>query len=797
MMPSSSVRFSWLAPRNGLARVALLALCACSATLLNAAGDEDLLPPDQAFNLSARITAPGELEVQYRIAEGYYLYRDKFRFSVEPQQIALAQPRFPSGTIKEDEYFGRVETYRGEVRIHLPFEAAEGVEGLQLQAVSQGCADAGMCYMPQKQTVRLQLAAAQVAAPGGGVLSKLRQMTGQAEAEPDFLPPDQAFKVRVALREPGTIVADLVPAKGYYLYRDKIAFALPKGSTSALGRIDLPRGEKKDDPNFGPTEVFHRPVQARIALANGAEQRIALEVRYQGCADAGLCYPPEKKTFDLVLAAARPGGSVAAPEPGAGSPLAQAPALGNVTPPARATDPAPAPIARATEPSTQPIDESSQAAKILSGGGFWAVVGSFFGFGLLLSLTPCVFPMIPILSGIIVGQGHHVTRGHALALSAVYVLGMALTYALAGIAAGLTGTLLSNALQNPAVLGAFAALFVVLALSMFGFYELQLPAALQSRLSNTANRVPGGKFWGVFIMGVLSALIVGPCVAAPLAGALLYINQSRDALLGGVALFAMALGMGAPMLAVGMSAGTLLPRAGAWMQTVKSFFGVVLLGMAIWIVAPVIPGVVQMLLWAALLIVSAIYLHAIDPLPHNASGFRKLWKGVGVIALLLGVALLVGALSGGRDILQPLSGLRAAGAAPAVAAEGSVSAVPAQPGFVKVRSLPDLDRMLAQAQGRPVMLDFYADWCVSCKEMERFTFADAGVRRRMDRMLLLKADVTANTPEDAELLKRFGLFGPPGTVFFDAGGRELAYRVIGFQSADRFAASLDIVLPPS
>jgi thiol:disulfide interchange protein DsbD len=384
-----------------------------------------------------------------------------------------------------------------------------------------------------------------------------------------------------------------------------------------------------------------------------------------------------------------------------------------------------------------------------------------------------------------------------LALSAVYVLGMALTYALAGIAAGLTGTLLSNALQNPVVLGAFAALFVVLALSMFGFYELQLPAALQSRLSNTANRVPGGKFWGVFIMGVLSALIVGPCVAAPLAGALLYINQSRDALLGGVALFAMALGMGAPMLAVGMSAGTLLPRAGAWMQTVKSFFGVVLLGMAIWIVAPVIPGVVQMLLWAALLIVSAIYLHAIDPLPHNASGFRKLWKGVGVIALLLGVALLVGALSGGRDILQPLSGLRAAGAAPAVAAEGSVSAVPAQPGFVKVRSLPELDRMLAQAQGRPVMLDFYADWCVSCKEMERFTFADAGVRRRMDRMLLLKADVTANTPEDAELLKRFGLFGPPGTVFFDAGGRELAYRVIGFQSADRFAASLDIVLPPS
>jgi thiol:disulfide interchange protein DsbD len=414
-------------------------------------------------------------------------------------------------------------------------------------------------------------------------------------------------------------------------------------------------------------------------------------------------------------------------------------------------------------------------------------VASFFGFGLLLSLTPCVFPMIPILSGIIVGRGHEVTQRHAFTLSAVYVLGMAVTYALAGVAAGLTGTLLSNALQNPWVLGAFAALFVVLALSMFGFYELQLPTALQSRLSSASNRLKGGTFWGVFTMGVLSALIVGPCVAAPLAGALLYINQSRDAVLGGSALFSMALGMGAPMIAVGMSAGALLPKAGAWMQTVKSFFGVVLLGLAVWIVSPVIPAVAHMLLWAALLIVSAIYLHAIDPLPHNASGFRKLWKGVGVIALLLGVALLVGALSGTRDILQPLSGLR-------VASGGGGAASVEQPGFVLVRSLAELEQHLGQAGGRPVMLDFYADWCISCKEMERFTFTDPRVRSRMDRMLLLKADVTASTPEDLALLKRFGLFGPPGTLFFNGAGEQLPNRVIGFQDAERFAASLDAVL---
>jgi thiol:disulfide interchange protein DsbD len=426
----------------------------------------------------------------------------------------------------------------------------------------------------------------------------------------------------------------------------------------------------------------------------------------------------------------------------------------------------------------------------MQSGSFWLIVASFFGFGLLLSFTPCVLPMVPILSGIIIGQGHKVTRGYALALSGAYVLGMAITYALAGVAAGLSGTLLSNALQNPWVLGTFASLFVALSLSMFGFYELQLPASVQSRLSERSNRLRGGTFWGVFGMGVLSALIVGPCVAAPLAGALLYINQSRDGLLGAAALFSMALGMGVPLIAVGASAGSLVPKAGAWMQTVKNFFGVVLLGLAVWIISPIIPAVVQMLLWAALLICSAVYLHALDPLPHHASGWRKLWKGMGVIALLVGVAVLIGALSGGRDLLQPLSGLRAAGGASPGAETG--------PRFQVVASIAELERALAQSGGRPVMLDFYADWCLSCKEMERFTFTDPAVRVRMSQMLLLKADVTANSENDVALLKRFGLFGPPGTIFFDTQGRELReLRVIGFQPAGRFAGALDAVLARS
>jgi thiol:disulfide interchange protein DsbD len=486
-----------------------------------------------------------------------------------------------------------------------------------------------------------------------------------------------------------------------------------------------------------------------------------------------LCYPPTKKAFGLTLAATKAGAS-AEPVAGPGTSGAET----------SVALPAPLPASIAAGKREAPQSDSAKLANLLHSGSFWAIVAAFFGGGILLGFTPCILPMVPILSGIIVGQGHKVRRGTAVTLTLTYTIGMAITYALAGVAAGLSGGMLSAALQNPWVLSVFAALFILLALSMFGFYDLQLPSALQSKLSDTSNRLKGGTLGGVFAMGILSALIVGPCVAAPLAGALLYISKTRDALLGGSALFAMALGMGVPLLAVGISAEMLLPKVGAWMNTVKRFFGVMLLGLAVWIVSPVIPAVVNMLLWSALLVISATYLHAIDPLPQNASGFRKLWKGVGVIALLLGVALLIGALSGGRDILQPLAGLRGA-AAPSEGISG--------PSFQRVRSVTELQQRVASA-GRPVMLDFYADWCVSCKEMERFTFSDPRVQQRMQKMVLLQADVTANTAEDSELLKRFGLFGPPGILFFGAEGKEHSdLRVVGFQSADEFLAVLDAI----
>jgi thiol:disulfide interchange protein DsbD len=407
-------------------------------------------------------------------------------------------------------------------------------------------------------------------------------------------------------------------------------------------------------------------------------------------------------------------------------------------------------------------------------------------FGLLLAFTPCVLPMIPILSGIIAGEGRDLDKLRALSLSVSYVLGMALAYAAAGVAAAFSGVLLAAALQNVWVLGAFALVFVLLALSMFGFYELQLPGFLRQRLHSAHRRLHGGQIVSVAAMGVLSAVIVSPCVAAPLAGALLYISQTRDVLLGGAALFSMALGMGVPLIVVGVSEGALLPRAGAWMTGVRRFFGVLLLAVAVWVISPVLPGAAVMLAWAALFIGSAMFLRAIDPLPASASGWQRLWKGFGVAALVVGVALVVGALSGSRDPLRPVAALSGGG--------GASTAAPVS--WQRVTSLPELQERL-KAPGKPVMLDFYADWCVSCKEMEALTFSDPKVRAQLDDMLLLQADVTAHNDADRVLLKRFSLFGPPGIVFFDAQGREIrGLRVIGYQNPERFLKTLSLATAP-
>jgi len=737
--------------------------------------EDDLLEPEKAFVYSASQTSPASAEVNFQIAKGYYLYKNKLKFSAD-SGVKLGTPALPAGKIKQDEYFGRIETYRDDLRFRIPVVFPDGTpKPFNLKAEFQGCADVGVCYPPQES-----VAAIQPAAPpqqqSSSALARLKAMAGNLMSgdEPEFLAPEEAFKMDLQVRPDGALEARYKIAKGHYLYRDKLTFKLTQPARASVASVELPPAEEKIDPNFGKMRIYHQSFSAVVKLAGlpAGTSKLKLTASFQGCSEKGICYPPQEQDFNLPvkLAAAIPAAPAATNTESAAEPVAEA-----APPP---------PVASA------PAKDTSDAGRItalLEGGNYWVVVASFFGFGLLLSFTPCVFPMIPILSGIIVGQGAGITKRKGFMLSLAYVLGMAFTYSLAGVAAGLSGTLISNALQNPWALGTGAAIFVALAMSMFGFYELQLPSFLQSRFTEASNRVKGGRFASVFLMGVISALIVGPCVAAPLAGALLYISQTGDVVLGAISLFFLAMGMGVPLLLVGLSAGALLPRAGGWMESVKKFFGVSLLAVAIWLISPVLSAIVQMLMWATLLMISGVYLKALEPLAVNASGWTRFWKGSGLISLVVGIAMLLGALGGGRDLLQPL----------AIFKGGVAGAAEVAPhlAFQRVKNNAELDAAVKGAAGRAVMLDFYADWCVSCKEMENFTFADAKVQARLKDVLLLQADVTANSADDKALLARFKLFGPPGLIFWDKTGQEVAYRVVGYEPPEKFLQSLDKALP--
>ncbi len=573
-----------------------------------------------------------------------------------------------------------------------------------------------------------------------------------ARAADDFLEPERAFVLSAQVKgeREVEVTFDVVP--GYYLYRDKFKFEAPPGVT--LGEAIVPPGKVKYDETFQKNVETHRG-NVRIALpVQQAPSEFHLQVTSQGCADRGLCYPPQQR--DILVSLAGFGGN------GTARVLPVVPEMG----------------AAQTSAAENPAATSSDGTRVddaLRSGRFWTVVGVFFMAGLLLSFTPCVLPMLPILSSLIAGQGADVSRKRGFALAASYSLGMALVYTAFGIAAGLIGEGLAAALQTPWVLGAFAIGLLVLAASMFGFYELQLPSALHGHARRASNKLPAGRIAGVFAMGGISALLVSPCVAAPLAGALVFLSQTRNVVLGGTALFSLACGMSVPLLILGVSEGALLPRAGAWMEGVKQFFGVLLVGVAIWTVQPVLPAALGLALWGALLVGSAVAL-----VEFRRAGRRPLWRlVVAAVAGVIGVTQLVGAASGGSDPLQPLEHLRADARSPSAGA-----------GFAHIHSVANLDQAL-QSAGRPVMLDFYADWCKSCKEMERFTFSDPAVQARLAGALLLKADVTANEAQHRELLRRFQLFGPPGTLFFDAQGREIpGTRVIGFQDAARFLQTL-------
>ena len=717
--------------------------------LTSARAADDFLPPAEAYKYAASVTGD-QLIVRYTVHEGYYLYRDKLAFESATPGVTLGAPEFPVGIDHEDDYFGRQVIYRGTVTIPVTVSYEAGPVPFELKLKWQGCADAGLCYPPTTwtTTVAAPASADAPATPGSQEgFSLKRLLGGEPQGEGGFLPMDQAFVFSASSSSPDRVTLRWEIADGYYLYRDKVKVTAPDG-TATLGTPLFPDGKLHVDEYFGEQVVYYGEarVDVPVSVAPGTRE-LALDVGYMGCADAGLCYPPTTKRITVALGASPPS--------------------------ATADTPAAAPIR----------SEQDLLADKIRSGNLLAVLATFFGAGLLLAFTPCVLPMVPILSGIIVGAGRDrpVSRGRAFSLSFAYVMGMALTYTIAGAVFAAAGQQAQAFFQKPWIIVVFAALFVLLALAMFGVFNLQVPAALQARLADASNKQKQGTLLGTAVMGALSSLIVTACVAPPLVAALAVIGQSGDVFRGGAALFSLSLGMGVPLLVVGASAGQLLPKAGPWMDGIKAVFGVMLLAVAVWMLGRILPGPVTLGLWAVLAFVSGFCLWTMGR--RELSGATAVRRGLGALAVVYGVLMLVGALSGRSDPLQPLAGL----------GKGDHAAAVKHAEFKRIKTVADLEREVAAASaaGKPAMLDFYADWCVSCIEMEKFTFTDPGVQREFERAVLLQADVTANDAEDQALLQHFGILGPPTIVFFDADGRERSeFRVVGFKKAAEFRPHL-------
>jgi thiol:disulfide interchange protein DsbD len=589
-------------------------------------------------------------------------------------------------------------------------------------------------------------------------------------AADDFLDPDVAFRFS-ASEQPGEVLVHYKIADGYYMYRERFAFATRNG-TGTIGDAQLPAGRVKFDQTFQKNvETYRGDLTIRIPVKS-ASGAFDLAVTSQGCADAGICYPPMERVYHVN------GAALKAAATGAATTAVASPSTSALT-------------ATSSESWYERATSADYAESLLQGGGFLAIVGLYFVAGMVLSLLPCSYPMIPILSAIIIGEGARVTRARGFALSLAYVIGMALVYTALGIAAALIGQSLGAWLQNPWVLGAFAVLLTVFALTLIAGFDLAFPQRWQDGASRVSRGRSGGKFAAVAGMGALSALVVGACMTAPLFAVLAFIAHTGNAVLGGAALFSMGVGLGVPLLIIGLGAGTLLPRAGVWMDGVKVFFGVVLLAAALWIVWPVLGAATQMLLSALWLLIAAAALGLFTPNVGGNSVWRRLGRGIGAALTIWAAVLLVGLAAGSSDPLRPLAVLAARGGA---ASTPSSSAQQGNLAFAPVRSSAQLDQAVKTA-AQPAMLDFYADWCVSCKEMEKLTFSDPRVQAKLQQLNLLRADVTANNPDDQALLKRFRLFGPPGIIFFDHGGNEVL-RVVGYESADVFLRSLDRAAAP-
>ncbi len=727
-------------------------LIAIAVAPLSAQDSEDLLEPERAFAFAAEAISPEEIMATWQIAPGYYMYLDKFGFDADPSGVAIAQVNYPPARTKHDEFFGDVQILEHSARITIALQRSVSDSGeLLLSARGQGCNEpVGVCYPPITQTVTLTLPA--FTPPKSNTVNSvadLQQLLGVAASGPEFLSVDDAFVLKVHADGRDMLRAQFTVAPGYYLYRNKLSFETQAGG--ALAEHTLPPGKRKQDPYFGEVEIFATDFAAQLPIIpETTAQEVTLIANFQGCAERGICYPPVEKTFTIAL-------------------------------PRVISD------AVASEDPTTTVGQQTEAdgSQTVSTRALVGYLGAAFATGLLLSFTPCVLPLIPILLGTIVGQSG-TGRGRATGLSVVYVLGTVATYAAIGAVAGATGEQLQAYFQNIWAIGTIALILGLMALSMFGFYEIQVPSALQSRLT-TGSQGLRGSAWMVFILGAASALIVGACVSPLLISVLSIAILNADPWIGAALMSSMALGMGVILVVAGAGATWLIPRSGLWMERVKQAFGVMLLGVAVYLLGA-IPAVPVLLLWATLFIITGVYLGAGRTLAADASGWMVFFKGLGMVLLVWGVLAMIGGFSGNRSIMAPVSFSSLIRAGGETSEEKTVH-------FERVSSLVTLNEALAEAKtnDKKVILDFYADWCTDCVRMEKTTFRDPLVTTALAGYRLLQVDVTdPDDPGGTAIKKRYDVFGPPAVLFFNADGREYqAERRYGFIGADVLVALLN------
>lgn len=847
--------------------------------------NEDLLPPEKAFALTASIQND-QVIATFDIAEKYYLYRDSFSFTLDTDNVEFGSPTATEGKLKNDEFFGEVEVYRNTAQVTLPliYKGLLKPAEIVIKTSMQGCADVGVCYPPLYQTLTMKTDSnavvsavtyqyvpepktKSIATEGlesmDNILAQLTNTLNKDNvdkaidtvkdtvapivepltsndkkeesktessldplgllqafgddlglgAEEEIPSPDKAFQLSAELDENNIIQTSIEIYPTTYLYKDKVKIGIVDGKGHQTGAISLPKGKEKHDEFFGDIVVFHDQVKVSIPVITeeNASSQLVTSYSYQGCVEDKICYPPITKFLlvdlndkSIVISDEQPSiNSTKSNSSNAKSTIQNANSVdqqyydsktsGSGEPGAPDAFPTKTVDTNQNVSNDEELSEQDRFASIIADGNVLLIIGSFFLAGLLLTFTPCVFPMIPILSGIIAGQGDNITTKKAFSLSLVYVLAMASTYALAGYIVGFYGAEynIQAWMQDPVILSIFAGIFVLLSLSMFGFYDIQMPGFIQSRLTEFSNKQEGGNFVGVGIMGLLSALIVGPCITAPLVGALIYISQQADPELGALALFALGIGMGLPLLIIGTSAGKFLPKAGTWMDAVKAVFGVSLLAVAIWMLSRFLASEIVMTMIATLLIIYGVYIVS-APIKENHynSGWSRIGRGIGFILTLYGSLYLIGMAAGGKDLVQPLKGIIKVSGGSSIASENDGHLV-----FQKIKGEQGLADALKQHKGKVVMLDFYADWCISCLEMEKYAFADPAVLNALKDVATIQTDVTDNDKQDRQFMSALGIYGPPAILFYDKNGVEIPKtRVVGEMSGEEFAAHIVKVL---